>query len=388
MRIVSMFLRSRLVAPVAVGLAALCFAGTAADAERSAPMIRQQISVPGFPNALCNDGTLPIVYFQAGTGDDRNKWVIYLQGGGGCATDTACADRAKGTHDLVSSDDVNLPTILVADGILSTVNSVNPDFAGYTHVFVHYCSSDAYAGDAVRTINGASWQFRGKDIITATLKQLSAPSDAAMPSLKDATEVLVTGGSAGAMGVHNNLDRIAALLAPIKVKGIADSGWVPYGIKPFAPGTMDVRPDAPAALAYYNGQPDNSCVAANPDKPGDCLNQNFAFPYITTPMFVYADQRDPSLLGLVGIITSPTTVAETNYTYEYARQVRESLAAKVPAYFAPDVKRHQVLLNTGFAATKAGTETLGAALHAWYFGTADAPVAASAPPPETTVTVK
>jgi hypothetical protein len=84
MRTVSRFLQSgRPIAPVAIGLAALCFAATGADAERSALMQRQQISVAGLPNALCNDGTLPIVYFQAGTADDRNKWVIYLQGGGG-----------------------------------------------------------------------------------------------------------------------------------------------------------------------------------------------------------------------------------------------------------------------------------------------------------------
>ena len=80
-----------------IGFAALCFAGTGANAERSAPMSLVTISVPGMPNALCNDGSLPIVYFQAGSAADRNKWVIYLQGGGGCASDASCTGRAGDT---------------------------------------------------------------------------------------------------------------------------------------------------------------------------------------------------------------------------------------------------------------------------------------------------
>ena len=73
-------------------------------------------------------------------------------------------------------------------------------------------------------------------------------ADPTRPSLKDASEVLVAGESAGAMGVHNNLDDIAERLQPAKVKGIADSGWMPFGFPPLGPGSFDVRPDAPAAF--------------------------------------------------------------------------------------------------------------------------------------------
>jgi O-palmitoleoyl-L-serine hydrolase len=377
----------RVLGAAAIGIAALCFAGTAADAQRSAPMTRQEISVAGHPNALCNDGTLPILYFQAGSGDDRNKWVIYLQGGGGCASDQACADRAKTTHDLVSSNDVNLPSALVADGILSTVPAVNPDFAGYTHVFLHYCSSDTYAGDGDRVIAGATWHFRGAEIVTAMLDQLAAPSDPALPSLKDATEVLVTGGSAGAMGVHNNLDRIAVRLAPAKVKGIADSGWIP-SIPPFGPGMFDVRPDSAAAMAFYNAQPDDSCVAANRQDAGACLAEPFAFSYVTTPLFIYADQEDPQLLDVLGLSKRPQTVPESQYVYDYAKALRDGLAANVPAYFVADLNRHTVLLTRSFATVKAGDQTLGATLHAWYFGTNDAPLTVVGPAPGTAGTVK
>ncbi len=350
-------------------------------AQRAAPMTRIEISQPSHPTAVCNDGTKPIMYTQPGTGDGRNKWVIYFQGGAGCATEAACLARSVNNHDLTSSVDDNLPERITPEGIISTVPEVNPDFATYNHVFLHYCSSDAYAGDGERKIGPATWQFRGKEIVAAMIYQLAEPTTGD-PSLKDATEVLITGGSAGAMGVANNLDRIAERLAPVPVKGISDAGWMPYGMKPFGPGLFDVRPDAVAAYGYYNAKPDESCVAANPDNPGACLNQNFAAKYIKTPMYVINDQRDPQLLAVMGINSAPQTIAERDYVYSWGTQLRETLAASSPSYFVADYGRHTVLLVRQFNGLMAGGVPLGTVLHNWYFAT-PGPVTAMAPAPGT-----
>jgi hypothetical protein len=366
---------------LAVALLVVGTAAAEAGPPRSAPMTKVEISVPGRPNAVCNDGTKPIMYYQPGTGADRNKWVIYFQGGGGCASDAACMARARDSRDLTTSVDDNLPPTITGDGILSTVPAVNPDLAGFSHVFLHYCSSDAYAGDAERRIGPATWQFRGKEIVAAMIDQLASPSDPSQPSLKAATDVLVTGGSAGAMGVASNLDRIAEQLPQARVRGIADAGWMPAGVRPYGPGTFDVRPDSPEAFAYYNGQADASCVAANPDRPGACLSQSFAFPHIKTPMLVVVDQNDPALLSVVGAVPRPTSVAEREYVSDYIRRVRESLA-DVPAYFIGDGERHTVLLHPRFATMAAGGQTLGSVLRNWFFETGG-PVRAMAPAPGT-----
>jgi hypothetical protein len=210
------------------------------------------------------------------------------------------------------------------------------------------------------------------------LANAAAPGE---PSLKEATDVLIAGGSAGAMGVANNLDRIAEQLPHAKVRGIADAGWAPYGIRPYGPGVFDVRPDAPDALAYYNAQPDASCTAANPDRPGACLSQSFAFPHIRTPMFVLVDQNDPALLGVVGTVPRPTGAAERDYVAEYVRQIRASLTA-VPAYFLGDGERHTMLLHPRFTGFTAGGLSLGTVLRNWYFATGG-PVTAMAPLPGT-----
>ncbi|MNC99545.1 hypothetical protein D3C83_178720 [compost metagenome] len=70
-------------------------------------------------------------------------------------------------------------------------------------------------------------------------------------------------------------------------------------------------------------------MAANPKTPGACLGQAFAFPYITTPTFVYADQRDSNILGTLGIAHSPTSADEADYVTGYAARVRESIRSSV-----------------------------------------------------------
>jgi hypothetical protein len=36
------------------------------------------------PEAKCNDGTRTGIYVRAGNAENRDKWIVYLQGGGSC----------------------------------------------------------------------------------------------------------------------------------------------------------------------------------------------------------------------------------------------------------------------------------------------------------------
>jgi Pectinacetylesterase len=371
---------STAVAGIAVGLFFAPAAGGVA-AEPAPAMAAHTIAVPGLPNALCNDGTLPLFYFRPGSGDDRNRWLIFFQDGGGCTSDAACATRARNNPYFVSGVGNQFPRSVTGDGILSTQPSVNPDFADYNHVLLHYCSSDGYAGDTSRVIDGVTWQFRGKEIVAALFQQLMDQSIDGAPTLSSATDVLVAGSSVGAVGVGNNLDRIAAQLAPVRVRGLADSDWIPVGTIPFLRGSFAQRPDQPPAMAYFNAQPDDSCVAANSKNPAACLAEAFVFPYLATPMFIYADQRDASILAALGIPASPTSEDQADYVSGFAGAVRESLRATVPAYFAADVAIHNVLLWPLFARVQSDNgETFGGTLHSWYFGT-PGNLQVAAPPP-------
>jgi O-palmitoleoyl-L-serine hydrolase len=348
---------------LAVAASAMLAAGGTADA---AAMTKQTIKVAAWPKAICNDGTPPIFYFSPGSGDDRNKWVLFLQGGAGCMSDKICQQRQRQQKDLVTGS--GGPATRSVDGLLSSSKSENPDFANFTHVYVHYCSSDFWAGDGENKVGGSTWQFRGHEIIDALLDQLLAKSIGGAPTLAQASEVLVAGTSAGGMGVHNNLDHIAERLPNAKVRGLADSGWIPADVQPLGPGVLEISNFTPEALAYASDKPDASCAAANAGHEADCLKEGFVFPYIATPMFVFADQRDPVLLSMLGIVPGQRTgQAEKAYVMRYGQSVRQSLH-DVSAYFVTANTTHTALLNARFSQAAIGGQTLAQTIGDWYFG--------------------
>ena len=226
--------------------------GRAGDAA-----LKHEVSNAQRKQAVCSDGSSPVFYFQPGQGAARQKWIIFLQGGGGCVTDAACTSRWNDQHNLVTAS--GRPARVEFNGILSSDTGDNPDFHDFSRVLVHYCSSDAYAGDGQRGIGGRTFQFRGHRIVDAVLDDLMDKSVVGSSTLREATDVIVAGSSAGGFGVHNNVDHVAERLSWAHVKGIADSGWVPQGVTSLGPGTIDVRPDDPRALGPWHAHPDG-CV--------------------------------------------------------------------------------------------------------------------------------
>jgi hypothetical protein len=328
------------------------------------PALKHEVKDAARKKAVCNDGSPAAFYLRPGKDPDRNKWIVFLQGGGACGTDHDCSTRWKDEHNLMTS--VGLPMRRQEPGFLSDDEKENPDFARFTLVMVHYCSSDTYAGDGERTVDGRLLQFRGHRIIDAVLDDLMDRSIVGTPTLGEATEVLFAGTSAGAMGMHNNLDRVAGRLSWARMKGLSDSGWA-ADMQPFGPGTLEVRPDGAALIQYSNAQPDESCVAANPNQKGRCLAVPFLFPYLKTPMFVYADQQDPVHLGTYGIMGRTTSPQQQDYVREYGRILREELE-KVPAVFSPSINVHTSLGTERFHSVSIEGHDLAETIGNWYFG--------------------
>jgi hypothetical protein len=326
--------------------------------------IKHEVKDAAKRGAVCNDGSPAAFYLRPGKDPDRHKWIVFLQGGSGCATDADCSARWKDQRNLMTS--LGLPRQRQEPGLFSDDERENPDFARFTVAVIHYCSSDAFAGDTERRIDGRMFQFRGHRIVDAVVEDLQDRSVVGSPTLREATEVIIAGSSAGAWGAGNNVDRLAARLKWARVKCILDSGWAPE-MTPYGPGTLQVRPTAPAAMNYWNAQADESCVAANPGQKGRCLSEAFLFPYLTTPVFIYADQRDPVILGAYGITGRPNSPEQQAYVDEYGRLVREVLA-KAPAAFSPSLGVHTSLGTERFHSAVIDGTTLADAIGRWYFG--------------------
>ncbi len=185
---------------------------------------RVDIDMSEFPDAVCSDGTPASFYIRPATDskDDR-RWVIHLQGGGGCMTEEECKKRWCGTEFYTAaqmSNDWN------ADGVadrpeqaeekgLPSSSAAN-NFATWNHVYVPYCTSDLWMGRANDVLlNTFSVDARGHTIISAVREMLrkgdanvawEAVDGTGIAKLDGAIEILFTGTSAGGFGVLQNGD--------------------------------------------------------------------------------------------------------------------------------------------------------------------------------------
>lgn len=201
-----------------------------------------------YPEAVCNDSTPGVYYVSRYTREeDRNKWVIFLQGGGGCGGGQECANRwcSAGTNfgmDKMSSS-LSKPSIN-GNGVFDRRESNR--FGSWNQVLVYYCSSDNWAGNKLNHLSASGGsgttiaydiQFRGAKIVEAVIDTLRKPSagrvrivrqEAAatpgLPDLDEATAVLLGGSSAGGGGVRNNADKVGTILRANNVHCSGSSG--------------------------------------------------------------------------------------------------------------------------------------------------------------------
>ena len=326
-------------------------------------LLKHEVKDAAQRQAVCNDGTPAVYYFKRGSGADAAYWIIFFQGGGWCSNGPSCAYRWNTQRDMMTSD--GTPAIFPAGGIFSIASQVNPDFVNFTQVYIKYCSSDIYSGDSEQPVNGMTIQFRGHKIVEAILADLEDPAVIASPNLKDATQVLVGGSSAGSYGAASNIDWIAAQLTWAKVKGALDSSWLPP-LPNYGAGPREPMPGSADFYSYFSAVVDQSCAAANPSQPQICLSTLQLYPYLTTPVFVYAEQHDPTLSQIKGV-TNPNDPAQAAYMNQYAASLRDSLK-DVTAVFSPSAGIHTALTDDNFTAIKANGYDFQQILGNWYFG--------------------
>jgi hypothetical protein len=194
-------------------------------------------------SATCNDGTSAGYYIRHGRRGSKH-WIVFLEGGWFCYSSYTCHLRWLQMRNLMSSAhwseyragkslflvlpfQFSLLTAFVSlnptvDGILSPQESENPYYFDANHVFIPYCSSDNWSGDAPAKSN-TEFSFQGARILRNVVHDLLNRG------LASADVLLLSGSSAGAGGVLLNLDRVAEHLQSIgckvQVRGIADSGW-------------------------------------------------------------------------------------------------------------------------------------------------------------------
>jgi hypothetical protein len=309
---------------------------------------RHDLDGARFPEARCNDGTPAVLYYRPFEGaENRDRWVIQLQGGGGCADGASCAERwcsymmPFGTTQM--SSNLAPQGGIVADGLLNRARTENP-LRNWNQVFLRYCSSDGWSGtrsdvvfDTVvpGTTTPARYRlhFNGAHVFDAAVRTLRQDGPAglvytlggartALPDLDEAATVLLMGASAGGAGTIRNADRFAATLrqhntrcqgggaCPLRVGALIDSIVEPdrsawdWSRSPECTARRLCSYEAFLQNDYqrgsyvaYGARLEDSCErwhqANRPGEAWRCLDDAYAVQHhVTTPMLVRMGQTD------------------------------------------------------------------------------------------------
>jgi len=290
------------------------------QAGNQAPLMHRVTLTGG---SRCNDGTPPVLFVRPASDPGEDRWVVHFDGGGRCGSGEECAQRwcGEGFYDATKMSSRWAPLSRGAEGILS--DRPENRFAGWNLVLVKYCSSDFWVGDrrnaVLHTDDGTPYRvhFEGARIVDDVVDwlQVGGPSDDGLVSLPAATGaslVLISGSSAGGMGVNQHLDTVAGGVAPAPAVGLIDAMVTPdaglMGVAGLEQAWVDELDHAyhHEVMALYGGRLHPGCVAAEVAAPQTCwLPTPLQFTYLQTPYFLHHDLRDLSLSDSIRALGAP-----------------------------------------------------------------------------------
>lgn len=305
-------------------------------------LIRSQVPTPplkltmlGAGSPRCLDGSDSGYYLSRSSNPESTRWVVFLQGGSMCFNETDCSARKKsklGSSNYWS----NTLSGEAAGGIslLSDNPAVNPDFHDFNHLYIPYCSGDVFVGQQDLAINPfgnsskETFYFQGFHLVTNITKEL----------LMNASKVLLTGCSAGAIGDFFVADFFTQTLPKAVVKAAPAAGW--FGFGPFdswdffSKGEHDPDPYhihgahgwlikiqtyvAPAMMSCYEDPKQDFHL---------CGFAPFMYRYVQTPFFIAENLADSFQVthtaGMPNYL--PKSKLEEDYIVHFATQLRDSL---------------------------------------------------------------
>ncbi|XP_064489885.1 palmitoleoyl-protein carboxylesterase notum1-like [Ornithodoros turicata] len=313
-------------------------------------------------NVTCNDGTPAGYYMRRAHGSRR--WIIFLEGGWHCYDSTSCGARWMRTPHLMSS--AHWQETRHVGGILSPDPEENKYWWNVNHVFIPYCSSDAWSGTA-RPKNEGEYAFMGSIIIQEVVNDLLSKG------LYEARILLLAGSSAGGVGVLLNVDRVADYLAflksKVKVRGVVDSGWF-LDNEPFEPREcMEPHACSPIevikrGVKLWDGQLPERCTQHYaPEDQWKCSFGYRIYDTLRAPTFVIQWLFDEAQMT-VDNVGPPKSKAQWDYIHAMGDKLKQTLK-NVTALFAPSCISHVVLTKRDWQQVKIQDVSLPQALRCW-----------------------
>lgn len=318
-----------------------------------------------FPKAICNDGN-PSGYYYLPATTKPNRWIFHLEGGWWCWDVKSCMGRWSSSKGMVSSS--SWPSVRTPGGIFNADPTSYPEWSGVNLVYLPYCSSDAWAGDGVGTVNGTNWQFRGRSVVEAVFRTFFEGHN-----LKAAQEVLFSGCSAGGQGLLYNLDFAADLLADLtppglRIKGFADSGWMMN-----FPSVPNPRTEIHTQfrLGWDLWKPRTSaCSLVNPVNPYDCFFSPTYIGYLTTPVLIQSSAYDAFQIPYDCCsppFNSPSSQGLSSQLASATRTAMHRLIHHPHSVYSPSCFTHCLSEGRQFTSLQVMGTSLATKLTNWFF---------------------
>jgi hypothetical protein len=223
--------------------------------------------------------------------------------------------------------------------ILSDDSQGNPDFFHAHHVYLHYCSSDEFAGTQTTASEKTfGYYFSGHLNLVNIFGELKKEYPKAFGS---ASRVLFGGSSAGGIGVIHNIDWVRDQFpSQTVVKGAPLGGWFVPGDAPDQPNTCyppsnwpdwstgQVTPWGEGFSDPWNTYLNPACVKAQPcGNASNCLSAHVVYPFIKTPMYITENNYDTNQLESGNAFPAANHAEKAqNYVRYYGQAMRNSTA--------------------------------------------------------------
>ena len=267
------------------------------------PAERRWAPVEFAQRAKCIDGSNYSFYTALTTdkytGKPSTKWLVYHEGGGWCQSLDECATRAQTR--LGSSK--QRPAVIdiqqaQRNDFTSRDPARNPALHDFNFVFLPYCDGGSFTGDAIVPYSGClacedgRLHFAGKsnrEAVVAAIKQLGFGS---------ATELVVSGCSAGAAAAFIHTDWWSEQVPGAKTRGMPSSGWF-YEGEYTRDGKDNYKSLMRNLFTFMNSSSGLSstsgkaCLAAG--RNSSCLFAQTVMEFVRTPVFSLNSKYDATM---------------------------------------------------------------------------------------------
>lgn len=259
--------------------------------------IKHLLDLKKYPDARCLDGT-PGGFHIFSNGTSSSKWYIHHSGGGWCSQ--RVVDSQQSTVDschhrfstrLGSSSEEFYPSVIQdfnAGGDYGSGDpSRNPMMHDWNKVQLIYCDGGSFSGrnQTTTTVAGKELHFKGNFILEAVIATLKEEY-----GLGSASDVVISGGSAGGLATYLHVDQWRNSLPPSTfVVAMPDGGFfLDWNASKPAESAHSYAYELRAIFHDFNASVNQECmmeVKASGIDESICMLAEHTVAFIQTPLF-------------------------------------------------------------------------------------------------------